>query len=122
MGLGIDVQNALGNIWKTELGNQLVAMYNGMNSKGKKMFTYHIYGINGTELYRTNDSKAAYEALRRNEDIVRGTRENVPAKTVSKEKMKTEFYKSLPGGGSILNQQMTKSEREAYERAAERYR
>jgi hypothetical protein len=122
MGLGIDVQNALGNIWKTELGNQLVAMYNGMNSKGKKMFTYHIYGINGTELYRTNDSKAAYEALRRNEDIVRGTRENVPAKTVSKEAMKTEFYKSLPGGGSVINQQMTKSEREAQERANERYR
>lgn len=122
MGLGIDVQNALGNIWKTELGNQLVAMYNGLDKKGKKMFTYHIYGINGTELYRTNDSKAAYEALRRNEDIVRGAKQNVPAKTVSKEAMKTEFYKSLPGGGSIINQQMTKSEREAYERAAERYR
>ena len=122
MGLGIDVQNALGNIWKTELGNQLVAMYNGMNSKGKKMFTYHIYGINGTELYRTNDSKAAYEALRRNEDIVRGAKKNVPAKSVSKEAIKTEFYKSLPGGGSVIEQQMTKSERDAQERAAQRYK
>jgi hypothetical protein len=121
MGLGIDVQNALGNIWKTELGNQLVAYYNGLNNKGKKMFTYHIYGINGTELYRTNDAKAAYTALRRNEDIVRGAKQNVPTPDVGKEAMEIEFYRST-GGKSIINQSMTKSERDAQQRAANRYK
>lgn len=122
MGLGIDVQNALGNIWKTELGNQLVAMYNGMNSKGKKMYTYHIYGINGTELYRTNDAKSAYSALRRNEDIARGAKQNVPKPAVGRENIEVEFYRSMPGGGSIIEQQMTKSERDAQQRAANRYK
>ena len=122
MGLGIDVQNALGNIWKTELGNELVAMYNGLDKKGKKMFTYHIYGINGTELYRTNNAKSAYEALRRNEDIVRGAKKNVPKSGVSIEAMEIEFYRSTPGGKSIINQQMTKSERDAQQRAANRYK
>jgi hypothetical protein len=121
MGLGIDVQNALGNIWKTELGNQLVAYYNGLNNKGKKMFTYHIYGINGTELYRTNDAKAAYTALRRNEDIVRGAKQNVPTPDVGKDAMEIEFYRST-GGKSIINQSMTKSERDAQQRAANRYK
>jgi hypothetical protein len=122
MGLGIDVQNAIGNVWKTELGNQLVAYYNGLNNKGKKVYTYHIYGINGAELYRTNNSRDAYNALRMNEDRLRNPTKNVPSKGISQEAVKSEFYRSLPGGGSIIEQQMTKSERDAQERAANRYK
>lgn len=122
MGLGIDVQRAIGNVWKTELGNQLVSYYNGLDNKGKKVYSYRIYGINGNEVYRTNDSKAAYEALRRNEEILRGAKKNVPAPAVSKDAIKREFYRSMPGGGSIIEQQMTKAERDAQERAAKRYK
>lgn len=122
MGLGIDVQRAIGNVWKTEMGNQLVSYYNGLNKKGKAIYTYHIYGINGNEVYRTQDSRSAYEALRRNEDIARGAKQNVPKKSVSREALEAEFYRSLPGGGSIIEQSMTKTEREMQERAAQRYK
>ena len=122
MGLGIDVQRAIGNVWKTELGNQLVTYYNGLNNKGKAIYTYHIYGINGNEVYRTQDARSAYEALRRNEDIIRGAKQNVPKKSVSREALEVEFYRSMPGGGSIIKQSMTKTERDMQERAAQRYK
>jgi hypothetical protein len=122
MGLSIDLQNAINSVWKTELGNQLVAYYNGLDKKGKPVYTYHIYGINGAEIYRSQDAIGAYNALRINEDRLRNPTKNVPDKFVSKRAVKAEFYKSMPGGGSVLEQSTTKVGREIQERAAQRYK
>ena len=120
MGLGIDVQNAINSVWKTELGNQLVAYYNGLNNKGKAVYTYHIYGIDGTEMYRTQDSRAAYNALQVNEERIRNPMKNVP-KTVSKEQATAELYRAT-SGKSIINQFSTSVDREKMERAAKQYK
>lgn len=122
MGLSIDLQNAINNVWKTEMGNQLVAYYNGLNNKGKAVYTYHIYGINGNEIYRTQEAQAAVNALRINEERLRNPGKNVPDKGISKRDAKIEFYRSMPGGGSVLEQSFTKTEREIQQRAANRYK
>jgi hypothetical protein len=119
MGLSIDVQRAINSIWKTELGNQLVAYYNGLNNKGKAVYTYHLYGIDGTELYRTQDSRAAYNALQINEERLRNPMKNVPS-AVSKEQLTSEFYRTT-SGKSIINQQSTAVDREKMERAKKQY-
>lgn len=120
MGLSVDVQNAINSVWKTELGNQLVAYYNGVNAKGKAIYTYHLYGIDGTEMYRTQDSRAAYNALQMNEERIRNPMKNVPG-AVSKEAATAELYKAV-GGKTIINQYSTPVEREKMERAAKRYK
>lgn len=120
MGLSVDLQNAINSVWKTELGNQLVAYFNGVNAKGKAIYTYHLYGIDGTEMYRTQDSRDAYLALQRNEDRVRNPMKNVPG-TVSKEQTTSEFYKTV-GGKTIINQYSTSVDREKMERAAKQYK
>jgi hypothetical protein len=120
MGLSVDLQNAINSVWKTELGNQLVAYYNGVNKQGKAVYTYHLYGIDGTEMYRTQDSRAAYNALQMNEERIRNPMKNVPG-TVSKEKATAELYKAV-SGKTIINQYSTPVEREKMERAAKRYK
>jgi len=120
MGLSVDLQSAINSVWKTELGNQLVAYYNGVNKQGKAVYTYHLYGIDGTEMYRTQDSRAAYNALQMNEERIRNPMKNVPG-TVSKEKATAELYKAV-GGKTIINQYSTPVEREKMERAAKRYK
>ena len=120
MGLSVDLQNAINSVWKTELGNQLVAYYNGVNAKGKAIYTYHLYGIDGTEMYRTQDSRAAYNALQMNEERIRNPMKNVPG-SVSKEAATAELYKAV-GGKTIINQYSTPVEREKMERAAKRYK
>jgi hypothetical protein len=120
MGLSVDLNNAINSVWKTELGNQLVAYFNGMNSKGKAVYTYHLYGIDGTEMYRTQDSRDAYLALQRNEERIRNPMKNVP-KTVSQEQVLGEFYR-VTSGKSIINQSSTSVDREKMERAAKQYK
>jgi hypothetical protein len=120
MGLSVDLNNAINSVWKTELGNQLVAYFNGMNSKGKAVYTYHLYGIDGTEMYRTQDSRAAYAALQLNEERIRNPMKNVP-KTVSQEQVLGEFYR-VTSGKSVINQYSTPVEREKMERAAKQYK
>ena len=120
MGLSVDLNNAINSVWKTELGNQLVAYFNGMNAKGKAVYTYHLYGIDGTEMYRTQDSRAAYAALQLNEERIRNPMKNVP-KTVSQEQVLGEFYR-VTSGKSIINQSSTSVERERMERAAKQYK
>ena len=120
MGLSIDLNNAINSVWKTELGNQLVTYFNGMNSKGKAVYTYHLYGIDGTEMYRTQDSRDAYLALQRNEERIRNPMKNVP-KTVSQEQVLGEFYRAT-SGKSVINQYSTPVDREKMERAAKQYK
>jgi hypothetical protein len=119
MGLGLDVQNAINSVWKTELGNQLVAYFNGLNNKGKAIYTYHVYGIDGTEMYRTQDSRAAYNALQMNEERIRNPMKNVPS-TVSKEQVVGEFYRTT-GKKSVINQYSTSVDREKSAEAAKKY-
>jgi hypothetical protein len=98
----------------------LVAYYNGVNKQGKAIYTYHLYGIDGTEMYRTQDSRDAYLALQRNEERIRNPMKNVP-KTVSKEQVLGEFYRAT-SGKSIINQSSTSVDREKMERAAKQYK
>ncbi len=120
MGLALEVERAINSVWKTDLGNQLVAYYNGLNNKGKAVYTYHLYGIDGTELYRTQDSRAAYNALQMNEERIRNPMKNVP-NAVSREEVTAELYRST-SGKSVINQFSTSVEREKMERAAKQYK
>ena len=71
------INKTVDSVWKTELGNQLVQVYNGLDAKGKPSYRYHLYGVNGTELYSTTKLEDIYRAMAINEHRLRNTQSTV---------------------------------------------
>jgi hypothetical protein len=74
------INKTVDSVWKTELGNQLVQVYNGLDAKGKPSYRYHLYGVNGTELYNTTKLEDIYRAMAINEHRLRNTQSTVQGK------------------------------------------
>ena len=71
------INKTVDSVWKTELGNQLVQVYNGLDAKGKPSYRYHLYGVNGTELYATTKLEDIYRAMAINEHRLRNTQSTI---------------------------------------------
>ena len=71
------INKTVDSVWKTELGNQLVQVYNGLDAKGKPSYRYHLYGVNGTELYNTTKLEDIYRAMAINEHRLRNTQSTI---------------------------------------------
>jgi hypothetical protein len=119
---GQEVLKAINDVWKTELGNQLHAVYKGLDARGKPKYQYHLYGVNGQELFRSEDAKAVYQNLLLQEQRLRGlTTKSVPTTKAEKEKVTTEVLRQAISP-TYLQSQQTTIERRAYEEQANRYR
>lgn len=116
----ISVNNAINDVWKTELGNKLAATYEGMNSEGKHYYTYRIYGVNGMQQYVTRDANAAYKALRLAEDRRRGLTEGIKLPPSEGERMKSEALRYI-GGRTYMNSKESDIERSLQEQANAKY-
>jgi hypothetical protein len=119
---GQEVMRAINDVWKTELGNQLHAVYQGLDSRGKPRYQYHLYGVSGQELYRTSDAKAVYENLLLQEQRLRGlTTKSVPKTEEDKNKVQKEVLRQTVSP-TYLQSQKTTIQRQADSEAANRYR
>lgn len=118
----MEVLRAINDVWKTEMGNQLHAIYTGLDAKGKPKYMYHLYGINGQELYRTADAVALYRNMLVNEQRLRGqTTANAPKGQEQAEALKTEIFRQMKPS-AYLQSQKTVMERKAEAETARRYR
>jgi hypothetical protein len=119
---GQEVLKAINDVWKTELGNQLHAVYKGLDARGKPKYQYHLYGVNGQELFRSEDAKAVYQNLLLQEQRLRGlTIKSVPTTKAEKEKVTTEVLRQSISP-TYLQSQQTTIQRQADAEAANRYR
>ena len=119
---GQEVLRAINDVWKTELGNQLHAVYKGLDARGKPSYQYHLYGVNGQELYRTSDAKAVYENLLIQEQRLRGlTTKSVPTTKEQTENVRKEILRQAISP-TYLQSQKTTIQRQADSEAANRYR
>jgi hypothetical protein len=118
----MEVIRAVNEVWKTEMGNQLHAVYTGLDAKGNPKYLYHLYGINGQELYRTADVVALYRNMLVNEQRMRGqTTANAPKTKKDAEALQGEVMRQmLPE--TYLQSQKTVIQRKAEEETARRYR
>jgi len=117
----VAVNKAIGNIYKTELGNQLIAKYEGLGADGKKMYRYRLYGINGVELYNTTDAMAAVTQLRINEYRLRNPESKQSPELKKIEGVRSELVRMGAGETYIQKQVMGTREYEQYERAQKKY-
>jgi hypothetical protein len=118
----IEVIRAINDVWKTEMGNQLHTIYTGLNAQGKPGYIYHLYGVNGQELYRTTDAVALYKNMLVNEQRLRGqTTANAPKTQEQAEALKTEVLRQMNPNAYLQNQK-TVMERKAEANTARRYR
>jgi len=100
----IALNKAIGNVWKTELGNQLVAKYEGVDPQGKKIYRYRIYGAGNVELYNTLDVNAAIKSLRINEYRLRNPEAKISPEEKQAEKVQGELMRMSSGDSFITNQ------------------
>ena len=118
----MEVIRAINDVWKTEMGNQLHAVYSGLDAKGKPKYIYHLYGINGQELYRTNDVFALYNNMFINEQRLRGlTTANAPKTKEAADAVQVEVMRQMTPE-TYLQSQKTNIQRKAEAKTAERYR
>lgn len=89
------INRSVDSVWKTELGNQLVQVYNGLDAKGKPSYRYHLYGVNGTELYNTTKLEDIYRAMAINEHRLRNTQSTVQGKPNVKDLARGELERML---------------------------
>ena len=117
-----EVLRAINDVWKTELGNQLHAVYQGLDANGKPRYQYHLYGVNGQELYRTNNAIAMYQNMLVNEQRLRGqTKAQAPKTKEEAEKLQGEVMRQMTPSTYLQNQKTT-IQREAEASTANRYR
>jgi hypothetical protein len=100
----IALNKAIGNVWKTELGNQLVAKYEGVDPQGKKIYRYRIYGAGNVELYNTLDVNAAIKSLRINEYRLRNPDAKISPEEKQAEKARSELMRMSSGDSFITRQ------------------
>lgn len=118
----MEVIRAINEVWKTEMGNQLHAVYAGLDAKGNPKYVYHLYGINGQELYRTADVVALYRNMLVNEQRMRGqTTANAPKSKEEAEALQKEVLRQMTPQ-TYLQSQKTVIQRKAEEETARRYR
>ncbi|CAB5238157.1 hypothetical protein UFOVP144_6 [uncultured Caudovirales phage] len=117
----VAVNKAIGTIWKTELGNQLVAKYEGLGADGKKMYRYRLYGINGVELYNTNDVNAAVSQLRINEYRLRNPESKQSPEAKNVEAVRSELIRMGSEKTYIQRQVMGTREYDQYQEAQKKY-
>jgi hypothetical protein len=118
----MEVIRAVNEVWKTEMGNQLHAVYSGLDAKGNSKYIYHLYGINGQELYRTSDVVALYRNMMVNEQRMRGqTTANAPKSKEAAEALQGEVMRQMTPE-TYLRSQQTTIQRKAEAETASRYR
>ena len=118
----MEVIKAINEVWKTEMGNQLHAIYAGLDAKGSPKYIYHLYGINGQELYRTSDVVALYNNMLVNEQRMRGqTVANAPKTKEAAEALQKEVIRQMTPQ-TYLQSQKTTIQRKAEAEVANRYR
>jgi hypothetical protein len=118
----MEVIRAVNEVWKTEMGNQLHAVYSGLDAKGNPKYIYHLYGINGQELYRTADVVALYRNMMVNEQRMRGqTTANAPKTKKEAEALQGEVMRQMTPE-TYLRSQQTTIQRKAEAETARRYR
>ena len=118
----MEVIRAINEVWKTEMGNQLHAVYAGLDAKGSPKYVYHLYGINGQELYRTSDVRALYNNMLVNEQRMRGlTTANAPKSKEAAEALQKEVMRQMTPE-TYLQSQKTTIQRKAEAETANRYR
>jgi hypothetical protein len=116
------INRSVDSVWKTELGNQLHAVYQGLDSRGKPRYQYHLYGVNGQELYRTENAVAMYNNMLLNEQRLRGqTKAKAPKTKEEAEKLQGEVIRQMTPNTYLQNQKTT-IQREAEASTANRYR
>jgi hypothetical protein len=119
---GQEVLRAINDVWKTELGNQLHAVYKGLDAAGKPKYQYHLYGVNGQELYSTENAVAVYQNLLLQEQRLRGlTIKSAPKSKEEADKLQGEVLRQAVTP-TYLQSQSTTIRRKADEDAANRYR
>ena len=91
------INRSVDSVWKTELGNQLVQVYNGLDAKGKPSYRYHLYGANGTELYNTTKLEDIYRAMAINEHRLRNTQSTIQGKPNVQDLARGELERMLAG-------------------------
>jgi len=116
------VISAINDVWKTEMGNQLHAIYAGLDALGKPKYIYHLYGINGQELYRTTDAVALYRNMLVNEQRLRGqTKAQAPKTQEKATDLQTEILRQMRPE-AYLQSQKTTMQRKAEAETANRYK
>jgi hypothetical protein len=116
------VISAINDVWKTEMGNQLHAVYTGLDALGKPKYIYHLYGINGQELYRTTDAVALYRNMLVNEQRLRGqTKAQAPKTQEKATDLQTEILRQMRPE-AYLQSQKTTMQRKAESETANRYK
>jgi hypothetical protein len=100
----VALNKAIGTVWKTELGNQLVARYEGVDPQGKKIYRYRIYGAGNVELYNTLDVNAAIKSLRINEYRLRNPDAKISPEEKQVEKVQGELMRMSSGNSYITRQ------------------
>jgi len=122
MRAGQEVMRAINDVWKTELGNQLHAVYQGLDNYGKPKYVYRLYGVNGQELYRTENAVAMYNNMLVQEQRLRGqTTSKAPKTKEEAEKLQGEVLRQMTPNTYLQNQKTT-IQRQAESETANRYR
>lgn len=98
------INKTVDSVWKTELGNQLVQVYNGLDAKGKPSYRYHLYGVNGTELYNTTKLEDIYRAMAINEHRLRNTQSTIQKPNI-KDLARGELERMLSGTQTYFQSQ-----------------
>jgi hypothetical protein len=99
------INKTVDSVWKTELGNQLVQVYNGLDAKGKPSYRYHLYGVNGTELYNTTKLEDIYRAIAINEHRLRNTQSTIEGKPNVQQLARGELERMLSGTQTYFQSQ-----------------
>jgi hypothetical protein len=99
------INRSVDSVWKTELGNQLVQVYNGLDAKGKPSYRYHLYGANGMELYTTTKLEDIYRAMAINEHRLRNTQSTVQGKPNVQDLARGELERMLAGKQTYFQSQ-----------------
>ena len=122
MRAGQEVMRAINDVWKTELGNQLHAVYQGLDNYGKPRYVYRLYGVNGQELYRTENAVAMYNNMLVQEQRLRGqTTSKAPKTKEEAETLQGEVMRQMTPN-TYLQSQKTTIQRQAESETANRYR
>lgn len=112
--MGVAIERALNNVWATEMGLQITALADKVRN-GKPMYTYRLYGANGTLLYQTEKQDALLTAIAVNENREYERRYKKPQST-PRQNLSVETSRLIKKG-SIYDAYMTPLEREEKQRA-----